>query len=191
MIYNTTAEHYAALMAAIDAGPKVACVATFGVYAGVAPSGHRRQDGSSKLVADFLSALETVQHSRILVGVTDYSPCKLSCLDCGAKYAQSVVRLLAHQEAFPKLTWRAATGTHCKFTFFIYDKKPPRAFVGGRNLTGSDWSDVTVQVDSAVAALGAQFSAEWARAEPIDSALADKLLQRAGVSPAAIDYLGS
>lgn len=148
-MYLTLEEHAKRVSELCDLHPKSAYLSTYGVYAGLLESG--KDVGEYYGKNDCRVLLERLQtdnvRTEIIVGIPDYFSCKGQdpCTDCEDRYIKQLVRLLVHAERFDTFKWLYTPRNHLKCALFIYGGKTPvlKGLTGGRNLTGSDWDDVT------------------------------------------------
>jgi len=157
----TIEDHYDTLFELLEKKPTKVFISSFGLYAGITADGkdwHQRGGKYTSRTHEFLDKLSTVEDVRVLIGAAEYISCKveqeqyrkvqLFCEDCFNKYGETFKRLLKHTEAFPYIHWRIRINTHLKMTMFQYADNSIVTVLGGRNLTDSDWPDVTFRIDS-------------------------------------------
>ena len=143
-------DHHARMRDCISAGPRATLITTYGVWAGINHDGKDYTElGPAYLspVRQTVDLIDRLPNVRIVVGLYPYGSCRglLPCRDCEGRYTKSLLRLLAHAEHFRNIKWLVVDKLHLKCALFVYEKGM-RCLVGGRNLTGSDWADVTVEL---------------------------------------------
>lgn len=147
-MFLTMEEHYKYFEQQILAKPKAVIISTFGVFAGILDDGRDTQEWGpkyEKVTRKIVDLLEGVPDVKILVGLYRYQSCKgnIQCDDCAAKYIKGVGRLIKHREKWPNFKWRFSSECHLKSYLFFYPDGRVTGIAGGRNLTDSEWADVT------------------------------------------------
>lgn len=152
-MFLTTDECYEELYKWLEQNPTLVQISSFGIYAGIVDSGkdiHKIGGKYTSSTHTFLDKLaETNVKTQILIGVAAYTSCKedkSQCKDCFKKYSKNMMRLLKHVENWPNFEWRFREELHLKCTIFNYkDAKKDRILGGGRNLTDSNWADISFE----------------------------------------------
>lgn len=106
--------------------PDEAYVATFGIY------------DAARDVAEFLKELKKVKKVKILVGVY-----KKRDGQSQKNYNEYLDRLLNIVKKYPQFQWKFSDKTHIKCIGFRKNGKDLGCIIGGRNLTGSNFDDVS------------------------------------------------
>lgn len=182
-------EHYEHLVGLARLQPAIVRIATYGIWAGIMADGRDSREWNQNkfhsYVRDFLEVLRSVPRVQILVGVYGYSSCRgnLRCEDCEAKYVNGLIRLLNHVEKFDCFEWRLSCESHAKCSLFYYRDRSVRGVTGGRNMTDSDWADVSVDVDAAgCAKLTEHFGSIWKKSVVIDHDSVNAIIDKIGIS---------
>jgi len=131
--------------------PQKVLITSFGIYAGITYNGQDSTTWGDKYrlaTRDLMEAMRTIPEVKILIGVAEYKSCKNKnyCIDCEKQYVKNLLRLVFHTELFPEFEWRVSTDLHLKCALFYYDDII-QGVAGGRNLTDSNWADITVVLD--------------------------------------------
>ncbi len=192
-----TSDHFDFLDQCVAAKPQSVTLTSYGVWAGILPDGRdmtswKDQDGNAKFkfrTRDLLESLRKVKDVRILVGLFEYKSCKgknVACGDCERKYVLDLVRHMNHAEKFPKFKWRIIQQSHVKCAIFTYPENHPaplRGLAGGRNLTDSDWADVSVELDKmSLIRLQEHVNGIWDKGMALTDAALGKVLADQGIS---------
>ena len=145
--------------------PKEVIIATFNIYAGILHDGNDTHQWGEKYrseVHELLDILNSVPKVRILVGFQPLIQCiKTGCEDCVTNHYARAVRLVKHAEHWPKLEWKYVEKSHFKCNLY-YFAKGCIGVTGGRNLSGSDWADISfVMNDRQVKSARKLFDEQW------------------------------
>lgn len=109
-----------------------------GIYAGVQQNGNFM----STVVSDFLDQLDIeVQNVRVLIGHYASKGCKSSCPHCLEDEKKKARRIYKHTERWDTFEWKVNFQNHFKLVHL-----DNFCFTGGRNLSNSSWTDVTLRV---------------------------------------------
>lgn len=193
----TLGDHFKFLNECLRLRPTTARIATFGLWAGITPSGADTREWGEKYrseTREFLETMRRVPKVNMLVGNYEYKSCKgknTACYDCEKQYVMGLIRLINHAEAFPEFKWRIATGSHVKCALFLYgDEEEPevKGIVGGRNMTDSSWADVTVELDKmSILRLENHFDTIWKSAHLLNSDRIGTIMEEQGISQETVD----
>lgn len=174
-MFFTNQDHFGYLHDLLAKKPKHVVVSTFGIYASILDDGRDmlpKADSDGRLVRKFIEGLKEVPDVRILVGLTKYftpMPRPKACVQCESRYVKTHIRAVNHAEKWPNYTWRFAHEHHLKATLCFYEDYVA-GVAGGRNLTGSNWDDVTFELSFDQAKeLYTHVNKVWKKALPIDS----------------------
>ncbi len=186
----TLEDHYKFLNSCVAESPETVSLCTFGLYAGILPNGQDNRGKYPSQTREFLEAVRELNvPTKILVGLSDYKSCRgktADCTDCERKYVLDLVRLLNHAEAFPGFKWRISTGIQTRCAVFTYPEGADhtiRAATGGRNLTDSDWADVTVELDKMSSMrVSENFGHLWTGALILNSDRVGRFVESQGIS---------
>ena len=174
-MFITTENNYDELYKWLKEKPTHVQISTFGIYAGILDTGKDMHEIGGKYASQthfFLDKLHEQENLRvhILVGVSQYRSCKdkgkTHCQDCYVTYGKQFSRLLKHAEKWPKIEWRFADELHLKCTIFSHGDEERvtnrRILGGGRNLTDSDWADISFELPSEMTPeLQGYFNEQW------------------------------
>lgn len=134
MKYLLHSKEYHNTLYKLVAASKEIKISTFGVYAGVL---------NHKILPfhDLYKTFELMRSKKvqILVGVADERLCFKGCRGCKLSHKKYLQRIERHIEHWPEIDWRLTTKHHAKM--MIFDNK--YAILGGRNLTGSGFEDLS------------------------------------------------
>jgi hypothetical protein len=145
MIYTTQESHMACLKKLASQQPREVIISTFNVYAGILHDGDDTTTWGEKYqndVHDLLDVLSGIKKVRILVGFQPLNLCHKDCEECVAAHYKWAIRLVQHAKHWPKLQWRYVEKCHLKCNLFYY-ARGAIGVTGGRNLSGSDWTDIS------------------------------------------------
>lgn len=159
-MFITTENCYDQLYKWLDEKPAHVQISTFGIYAGILDTGKDMHDLGGKYTSQthaFLDKLHAMENLKvqILVGTSQYRSCKdkgkTHCEDCYITYGKQFMRLMKHSEKWPNFQWRFGDELHLKCTIFTYGDVEGnldyrRILGGGRNLTDSDWADISFEL---------------------------------------------
>jgi len=188
------ADHSSYLLDCVDAKPTTVFIASFGIYAGISYSGQDTTEWGPKYqlaTRDMMELMREIPKRDkknkvyILIGIAPYKSCNNGkCLDCERKYAQGLVRLSHHVNAFPEFKWRANTELHLKSSLFFYSgKKGPKGVAGGRNFSDSGWADVTFTLtQSNIYELFKHLMSKWNDSRVLNDTTIGEILEEQGVS---------
>jgi hypothetical protein len=164
MIFTTQESHMACLKKLASQQPKEVIISTFNVYAGILHDGDDTTTWGEKYqndVHELLSMVAKTSKVKILVGFQPLTMCKEGCEECLAAHYKWAVRLVKHAQRWPKIEWRYVNKCHLKCNLFYY-ANGCIGVTGGRNLSGSDWADISfVMNDKQVKATRKVFAAQW------------------------------
>lgn len=196
-MFFTNQEHFEYLSHLLALQPKQVIISTFGIYASILDDGRDmlpRADLDGRLTRNFIESLRSVPEVRMLVGLMKYltpMPSPRTCLQCESKYVKTHVRLVNHAEKWPNYTWRFAHDHHIKATLCVYDDHI-EGVAGSRNLTGSNWDDLTFELTLAQAReLHMRLGKVWHTALPIDSPSIQADLERQNVRMESVLQAGT
>lgn len=145
MIILDTKSHINKLLELVAQSESV-FISTFGLFAGIKSDGTNLAAIDYKYggeIYDLLDAVST-KKSMILVGMPTFIECKIACEDCLQKHINACDRIGATANHWPTIRWRFIHNMHAKYYGFIRDGMPHNSIMGGRNLTGSSWDDISV-----------------------------------------------
>lgn len=181
-MFITTENCYDQLYKWLEEKPAVVQISTFGIYAGILDTGKDMHEVGGKYTSQTHKLLDKL-HSiegltvHILVGVSQYKSCKdkgkTHCEDCYVTYGKQFTRLLKHVEKWPNFKWRFGEELHLKCTIFSYgddegNLSHRRVLGGGRNLTDSDWADITFELpDELHTPMYDYFRQQWKEKFPV------------------------
>jgi hypothetical protein len=186
MVFTTLKEHSDYLTKLASAKPDAVSIASFNLYAGIMHDGtdlHTKVGREYKSSAhEFLDALVSCSSVRILVGVPAYDECVENCKNCAENYIKRLMRLNAHAERWP-FKWRFAEDFHLKSYVFEWNGKLKRAVIGGRNLSGSSYVDLSmpIQDDSVIDKVSLLFDEWWKKSTSITQSNLDDMVIRHGI----------
>ncbi len=143
-----TDEHYLALKEYVTEYPDSVYIATYGLYVGITGDGRNCHEWGGKYTnraQDFLNALVDVPKVHILVGLPALIYCDKSeaCEHCEAKHISFMERMLHTAKKWDAFHWKMAPEMHMKFFGFYRNQSPIGGITGGRNLSDSDWFDIS------------------------------------------------
>ena len=166
----TTEDHINHLHKLINDKPKNVYIATFNIYAGILFDGDDVNNWGDKYKNEVHGVLDHLQESgantKILVGIPGLIVCKSGCEDCLTKHLKVLTRLQKHAEKWP-FDWRYTEEFHLKSYIFDYGKKLS-GVVGGRNLSPSNWVDLTFKIGAdRCRVIKHIFNKEWEKAKEI------------------------
>lgn len=156
-MFISNEDHYDFIKKCVADNPEHIFISTFGIYAGITYDGRDTAEWGENYrldTRDILEEMQSLDNTRMLVGVADYRSCKgfSRCLDCEKQYIRNLFRLSFHAEKFPGIEWRITTDLHLKCSLFFYDvdcsPEEARGVAGGRNFTNSSWADITFKLNS-------------------------------------------
>lgn len=160
--FSTLEEHYAALRSLVGKRPDEVYISTFGVYAGITPTGKDWSTQFENQTHQFLDSLRGVRDVKILVGVPARAPGR------EAEYYQYLRRLLLTAQHWKKYSWRFSFENHMKCFMFRKGGKSLGCVGGGRNLSDSKSLDMSYRLPPPqIRAVRAQFSAAWKSAKKV------------------------
>ena len=191
-------DHVNFLNKAVDNKPKAVFISSFGTYLGITYDGRDTTSWGEKYqlkIRSFMESIRSINNVKVLIGLANYTSCKgkLQCKDCEKTYARSLIRLMNHAELFPEFKWRMVNELHLKCTLFFYDDNIV-GVSGGRNLTDSNWDDITFTLSSAeIKQLWAHISPIWNRSlditdDNIRNILNDHEISEAGLKSVLDGY---
>lgn len=164
MVFITWEQHLEYLKKLTTENPQRVAIATFNVYAGVLHDGADVTEWGEKYSNDahqLLDLIKPVKDVRILVGMPPLILCKKGCMECIEKHYKWSMRLDQHAQKWPKFQWKYAEDFHLKCYLFDYGTTI-KGVIGGRNLSPSNWVDVTIALDnSRCKVLMALFDKVW------------------------------
>lgn len=196
------ADHYNFLNNCVEEKPTAIRLGTYGLYAGIMPDGRDSRDWGAKYRSETRELLEKIKTTdakvKILVGQYEHKSCKgksVVCSDCERKYVLDLVRLMNHAEAFSGFKWRISTGIHLKCAIFTYPESNPSAIrgqVGGRNLTDSQWADVSVELDKmSCIRVQEKFDELWEDALILNADRIGRIMEEQQIAQSTIDKIMS
>jgi hypothetical protein len=146
----TVEEHFKELRSMTEGADQV-LISTYGIYAGINHYGQDLNGQSSKYTAyakEFLDSLIGVSKVNIVVGLYPYSSCKgtARCVYCESRYVRGLLRLSSHKDHFSSFKWRVKPNNHLKCVLAIRGNSF-EGIVGGRNLSDSNWNDLTFRLE--------------------------------------------
>jgi len=148
-MFITQKDHNQYLKKLIIEKPDEVMIATYNIYAGILHDGEDAHSWGEKYHSDaheILDMLCDCKRVRIIVGTPPLSLCKAGCEDCIAKQYKSATRLSKHALKWPKYQWKYTGDFHLKCYLFKKDGIM-KGVIGGRNLSDSNWVDVTFNID--------------------------------------------
>lgn len=181
-MFITTEDTYEQLYKWLKDKPTTVQISTFGIYAGILDSGkdiHEVGGKYSSQTHDLIDSLNEKTKVQVLVGVAPYRSCKdkgkVHCQDCYEAYGKNITRILMHARRWPNIDWRFRSELHLKCTIFNWEGGTPKGTIikqeilgGGRNLTDSDWADVSFNLPrNTHDAVTGYFNEQWSEALPI------------------------
>jgi len=179
MIFPTPESHINGLLKLVGGNPQLVMVATYNVYAGILHDGDDSHEWGGKYeneTHDFLDRLNKVPEVKILVGFPALKLCKENCEDCIKQQYKLAMRLDQHRKKWPNFEWRYSENFHLKCYLFYY-KGGYIGIGGGRNLSSSDWTDVSFILDPRqVQGVREIFDNSWKNAKPITMANLEKTI---------------
>lgn len=181
------ADHSRFLFDRASEKPDRVLISSFGIYAGISFSGQDTTTWGEKYrlaTRDLLEIMRTLPDVKMLIGVADYRSCKYNayCRDCETTYAKNLLRLAFHAELFPEFEWRVSTQLHLKCALFYYGDVI-KGVAGGRNLTDSNWADVTIELSPGYAAELAQHTMQlWAASAVLNDDAISEILKSQNIS---------
>lgn len=178
--------HSAYLLNALSQKPSKIFISSFGLYAGITYTGQDTAEWGPKYklaTREMLEAMRKVPKVYLLIGVAPYKSCKEGrCPDCEKKYVQSLLRLVFHAEKFPEFKWRVSTELHLKCTLFFYPNQSPIGIAGGRNLSDSDWADLTFPIaKSDILTLFEHLMGLWNKSKKLDDATIAQIIKEQNI----------
>jgi len=190
------ADHSRFLFDRVAEKPDQILVSSFGIYAGISFSGQDTTTWGEKYrlaTRDLLEIMRTLPDVKILIGVAEYRSCKYNayCRDCEITYAKSLLRLAFHAELFSEFEWRVSTQLHLKCALFYYGDVI-KGVAGGRNLTDSNWADVTIELSPKYATELAQHTMKlWNASAVLNDDAISEILKSQNISDKTMDAIAS
>lgn len=123
-------------------------ISTYGVYAGIQKDGVNIHDWAKPEIhsytQDFLN--DCPDNTTIVVGLAEFKPCKVDCEFCAKKERDYMTRADKHKEHFDRFNWIFTSEHHMK-AVCIRKGEDWNCFIGGRNLSDSNFTDMGVQLN--------------------------------------------
>jgi len=169
-------------------------ISTYGIYAGITHYGQDLNGQSSKYTAyakEFLDSLIGVSKVNIVVGLYPYSSCKgtVRCVYCESRYVRGLLRLSSHKDHFSSFKWRVKPNNHLKSVLAIKDNSF-EGIVGGRNLSDSNWNDLTFRLEPEDAKeVFKMVIPIWKEAEDLTDDILNSLLDRYEISKHSMELV--
>ena len=111
--------------------PKEVVIASFGLYL----------NSNWPPMKNFLKEVGRIDH-KVFCGVPDYNPCRSDCEECAEKRLEYLDRCEEHSKAFKSVVW--CRQFHLKAIAF----SDGECIIGGRNLSGSTYTDLSMTMKS-------------------------------------------
>lgn len=186
-VYKSNTEHYEALNQLIDAGPDKVLISSFGIYAGLQANGmdvHPKEESQIRKILEKLRPINTY----LLVGIPDYRSCRgfTKCMHCERKFVKGILRTYELSTLYPKFSWKISRAHHSK-AFISIKNGLIQAVVGGRNLTDSDWNDMSLLVSGDE--ILPIFIKQWAAADSLTPELVSQIFENNEISENILEYI--
>jgi hypothetical protein len=147
-IITSSEEHYKAL-AEISKKADRCEISTFGIYTGIVSDGRDMTEFGGKygnLAHQFLDLLEGFD-VKVLIGMPALIYCDKDdkkCKNCEIKFISYLERINHTAKHWKDYDWRIVDDMHMKYIGFYKGNKPVGGISGGRNLSDSQWDDVSI-----------------------------------------------
>lgn len=137
-------EHYDYLDKLLSSNPDEVLISSYGIYAGILHDGRDANLFGPKYKTRSIDTLTKMADFsvKMLVGVTDFNPCKNNCDDCEIKYINGLLRIKNHSDRFPSINFKIMRHNHMK-CFIIRKGNKFLGVTGGRNFSDSMWNDIS------------------------------------------------
>lgn len=122
------------------------CLCTYGIYAGIMPDGRDLSRRYQNMVHEFFDSIID-KRVVIVVGLYPFMPCCDNCTDCIESHVKNLLRLLCTAEKWPSFKWMFSETMHAKYCLFSNKNQFNGAIVGSRNLSDSQYADVSFYSD--------------------------------------------
>lgn len=195
-VYLDNDSYFDAIESYIYEKPQAVLISSYGIYAGISHNGedlNKRGISYETRVSKILHSLLDVPKVHMLIGLSPFKSCRgfTTCLQCQYNYYKSLLRLLNHKELFPKYNWRVSENSHTKLVLFVYDDdghKSYKGIGGGRNLTDSNWDDISFDLDfEASSKCIKHFLLKYGKAPALTSKYLNKLTLKYDISSEVIE----
>jgi hypothetical protein len=147
-ILTSSIDHYRTL-AEISEKADACEISTFGIYTGITSEGrdvHSYGGKYSNLAHQFLDVLKGFD-VKLLIGMPELIYCDKEtqqCTHCEEKFIHYLERINHTAKHWPDFDWRIINDMHMKFVGFYKNGKAIGGISGGRNLSDSQWDDVSI-----------------------------------------------
>ena len=136
-------DHFKVLFETVKKNKPSKCyISTFNIFAGITHDGKDVVEDYhyENISHDFLELLRNLKvKTEIVVGLPYFMECRKGCPDCLNEYQKRTRRIYKHFDKWPEFKWKALEFHHSKYILF----SPKYSFIGGRNLTSSNYNDLT------------------------------------------------
>ncbi len=193
-LFIEDAEHTEFILKAIEDKPSVALISSFGVFGGILHDSRDSttfKDSKENNSRKILDALGEIQSVYMMIGLTTYASCSGNyCIDCEKKFVKNLLRVYAHAEFFNKLSWRMTSELHLKCYLFFYADGSKRGISGGRNLTGSNWDDLSLELDDDnIDKISNYYTKLYKKAMPVNNGSVERVLEQNNISSKSVQLM--
>lgn len=185
-ILQTIEQHTGELLRLAKARPQSAAFASYGLSLGIASfagGGLRQWQDASREMFDLLA--ENGVAVRVLVGTGLKISCEDGiCMACERQYVRQLIGLHGYVGRYPGFEWRVLERSHLKLSAFDINGDLV-CITGGRNMTGSDWTDISLVLHGADAsAVLGSLEQCWPLARPLTKATLASMCKEQSVTKA-------
>ena len=159
--------------------PKEVVIASFNVYAGILHDGDDCHEWGGKYRNNVHELLDSLADAKVslLVGIPLFRPCKPACEECLEAHCKQANKLVKHSEKWPHFDWRFTESFHLKCCIFYYSKGSI-GVTGGRNLTDSSWTDMSMVMNEKQTAQARKlFNQMWAKSKEVTQENIDAIIE--------------
>jgi hypothetical protein len=145
-----TDKHYEALTDYAQKSDEI-FIATYGLYAGITGDGRDVTEWGPKYrnrAHELLDAIRKIPKVEILIGLPTLIYCDKAkqCKHCEEKHIGYLERLWHTAQNWEDFNWKIAFSMHMKYFGFYAGGKPVGGISGGRNLSDSEWFDISFRL---------------------------------------------
>jgi len=149
-MYLSVKDYYLEITRNLNSSVKSIWIATYNMYPGITKDGTNVREAYNvpNATAEILDVLEENKITcNVICGLPPLIHCNDEyCENCDKKWKGIIERYKNTAENWKHINWKFCNESHLKYFIIEYEDQSSVCFVGSRNLTDSNWTEIMIKL---------------------------------------------